>query len=134
MPFYSASIATLLVFVLGYLALCGAFVKSPLLMTAVALYTIILIAAGWIYIFTGRRVAAWIHAVLMFGVAIVGGYVGFGAVGFNSDARGPDASPLGAIVVIVGLLITVIAIGMAVCAIGVVRHILREDEDSSPSA
>lgn len=133
MPKISAGIALLLGLVLAYFSLQMLIVwnsvpasdKSRVIFASI--YMVLTVVAGQIYVAKQSRILGWIHALLMLGITGIGGYYGLTILEDRSIAggSGPDANPVGGLLYGLGFIYCLVALVAAICAIGVLAHILK---------
>ena len=136
MRYFSAVLATFLTFILGMMALGGQFLGGAKSwgIWPVA-YAIAAAASGWTYVASRVKALAWVHALLMFGIAGVCGFYGLSVLGDRSIAggRGPDANPVAGIIYGFGLLAVVIAVATFAGGAGVINSVLRSQKGPDAS-
>jgi hypothetical protein len=138
MPKVSVGIALLLGLALAYLVLNIIIVwnsvptSDKFRVIFEFLYMALTAVTGWIYIAGRSRISGWIHALLMLGLTGICGYYGFTVLGDHSigGGSGPDANPVGWILYGTGFIYCVVALVTAICAIGVMAHILKNKKNT----
>ena len=140
MPYFSSIIATVFGLALGFSSndkflIWGQLPARERFWTVFAtIYAAVAVIAGWGYILSRFRFLGWIHALLMLGVAGLCGFYGLSVLGNRSilGGSGPDANPVAGIIYGIALVAVAIAAIIAVCGIGVIRHVLRRRTDDRP--
>lgn len=136
MPYISSIVATVLALFLGFVISMSLVEKHLFWSLFTIIYGIIVVGAGWTYAISRDRAVAWIHSLLMFGMAGVCGVYGFFILRDQSIAggRGPDANPNAGIIYGVGFLAILIALATAALGLGVIIHVLRNHKNTRPVA
>ena len=138
MPKISAGISLLLGLILAYFSLqmvinwgsVPASDKSRVIFACI--YMVLTVVSGQIYVSKQNRILGWIHALLMLGITGIGGYYGFTILEDRSIAggSGPDANPVGGLLYGLGFIYCLAALVVAICAIGVLAHILKTGKNT----
>jgi hypothetical protein len=90
-------------------------------------YLLALAGSGWLYVACQKLIVGIIHTVLMLGIAGVGigsGVMAYCNRGDIAGGSGPDANPVGPIIFLAVLAATVVGIIAAICAAGVIWHLV----------
>jgi hypothetical protein len=138
MPLFSTLVATILflfaLFQFYSAHLGGAGMTAQMFSLLWAAYLMVSAVSGWLYEFSKKRLWGLFHALSMFGIAAVCGFVSYGnffGKQHITGGQGPGANPVGAIIMLVALLVAAVGILALMCGIAVVRHVLMVKKDDS---